>query len=338
MSGHLDGEIIARAEDADRIADALAASWSKTGAVVAGGLAMIGRRGKTPFWKARSKVARGVVERQKRLETAHAVAPLLPMAAGAEFKTEAAAKAFLTANAASLEDGLARLGDSEQHQITIDLPFNAALERVRAGEEWAEIEAAGRTASSASEKRAFVARLAEEAHAFAAALGETASRMLADVADDVERLPVDADTTVLNAVFLTKRGGGAALEGVLEAIDADWSGALKIKIVGPGPAASFGSVLVEKADLGAAAATLGVAPTATREEVDAAYRAAMRKAHPDHAGEGSTAAAAALAEATRLMRRSAEARRSIAAAGLSAAAGGLALARLYREGEGGVAR
>lgn len=332
MTGHFDGEMIVDAAHAERIAHAMQALGGKAAAAFSGDLAMIGRRGAVPFWKTRAKIARGVAERQKRLEAAHAVAPLLPMAPGAEFKNDDAAKAFLSANSASLRDALERLGDCEQHQISIELPFAVVLERLRVSDLWDEIETAGKTARTAAEKRLFGARLAEEAAALGAGLGDTALRMLADAADDVERLPATDDVTVLNAVFLTARGGGGALEGVLEAIDAEWSGALKIRLVGPGPASSFGSVLVEEADVSAAASTLGVAPTASRDEVDAAYRALMRGAHPDRAGAGSAPKAAALSEATRLMRRSADAREQMAAAGFGGAAT-LPLARFYREGE-----
>lgn len=328
IGGQFDAEMIAHAEDATRIDEALG---GKSVIMTAGALAMIGRRAPAAFWKTRAKLARGVADRQKRLEQAHAVAPILPMSIGAEFKSEAAAKAFLSANVRALEEGLERLGDHEQHQISIELPFQAVLERIRVSERWAEIEAAGKKARSAAEKRDFGAMLAEEASALGQGLGEISLRMLGDAALDFERLPVAEDTMVLNAVFLTEREGAGALEGVLEAIDAEWAGALKIRMIGPGPASSFGSVVVEQADLTSAAAELGVAPTATRDEVDAAYRKLMRTTHPDRAGESASAKAAALSEATRLMRRSAAAREQMIEAGLSSG-DGFALARLHRDG------
>lgn len=324
MGAPLDAEGIAAVKDAERLRAVFAEAGERVGFVVAEGLALFGRRARAPFWKARAALGSSASARRRRMEIAHRCAPILPMVEDAVFTADAAAKAFLTANAAALVRALDEIGDCEQYEIRIDAPFAAVLERIRSSEDWLELDAA--------RERDFGARLAEEATALGLGLGQTALRMLADASIDVEQLPMERGATVMRAAFLTRRGGGAALAGVLAAIEADWAGALIVAREGPSPATAFGSVAVETADLSEAAAELGVSPTASRAEVDAAYRAAMRRAHPDRAGAESAAKAAALAEATRVMRQGADARRSIAAAGLGAASEEIELARLRREG------
>ncbi|MEM9725560.1 MAG: hypothetical protein AAF909_08875, partial [Pseudomonadota bacterium] len=126
---------------------------------------------------------------------------------------------------------------------------------------------------------------------------------------------------------------------------------LRIRLIGPGPATSFAAVTVDAPDpqaVAEAAAALGVETAAEPEAVAAAYRAAMKTAHPDVARHAAQRAAETapladprqLSAANALLKRVAAARASLRQAGFTAPTGALMAAaapplmRLRREGDG----
>lgn len=284
--------------------------------------------------KAKKKAGEALVARQRLLEAAHAAAPVLPVAPGAHCDTKSELEAFVVANSGLLRDALDEFGEMEQYQIIVDLPFETALARMKAGDGWDALQASGAAARTPAEKAAFGAGIAAAVAQLTATLGELATDALEPITSDLVELPKSDDTTSLNAAILIRRDGGDEIEAALEEIDAAWSGALKIRMIGPSPATSFASVLIERQDLKAAADALGVAPEAAPDEVDAAYRAIMRQTHPDRAGAEGHDRSAEVSAAAALMRRSAEARASMATAGLLSAAHAAPIARLYRDGGG----
>lgn len=336
MARSFEAEMVVSIADAISVDAAIAeAARSSGGRVVvfAGELAMIGRRGSIGLWSRRSKGGEAPRSRARRFEAAHAVAPLLAMAPGVEFKSEDAAKEFLSANASTLREGLGRIGDCEQHHVTIELPYRTAITYLR--DRAAPLGAY--SVRDEAKRSTQNGRLSAEAAALGHELGQSALRRLAAAALDFERLPApssaDGGAIALNVVLMTRRGGAERIDHALDEIEDEWGEGLEIRVKGPEPASAFGSIVVETADLEEAAARLGVAATASRGEIDAAYRKIMRKLHPDRAGERATARAAAISEATRLMRRAADARLAMAEAGFRRNDIVLNLARLYREGE-----
>lgn len=299
-----------------------------------------------------------LAKRQRLLEAAHAAAPILPGAprvseARGPFADRAALERFLAANADLLRGALSEAGDREQHQVVVDLPDSEAMNRIKTGPAWGAIS----EAAIAGDTVTMVQRLSAAAAALRRELAETTTARLEALAVDTARLPLGDETTAVNLVVLTPRGGGAAIEAALEAVDADWNERLKIQLIGPGPATSFASVMVEPCDrrqVAAAEAALGVSLTDAGGDVSGAtdpstapkggdrdgaavadaFRAAMKTAHPDIAGAEGAARTKTLVEANALMRRVTAARASLRAAGQAVdARGKLLLARLYREGD-----
>ncbi|MEL6317767.1 MAG: GvpL/GvpF family gas vesicle protein, partial [Pseudomonadota bacterium] len=255
---------------------------------------------------------------QRALERLHAAAPLLPGAPGASFADAAEVETFLAANAGALGAGLAEFGALVQHQIVIDVSLELVLARVGA-----RPEAAGAKALMAKGDRAGAGKVLQAlGEAEKVRLGRDFAARLATAALDTARLPAGTPETVLNLAALSAADGADGLETALEEIDAAFDGALKIKLIGPTPAISFAAVAVETVDPArarAAADRLGVAPGADEDTVRRAYRAAMKRAHPDLAAAGDAAAAGeearALSEAHQLLRRVAQAQAEAGRAG-----------------------
>lgn len=326
------------ASQAEIAAESLRAAGAAEATVsVAAGLgAALAKPSPSGFWTSRKTAGKALVARQKQLEALHAAMPILPAAPGAALRGADAPAQFLTANADLLAQGLARLGDCEQHQIVVALPTEPAMAAIRDRDDWPEIEATLRAADSKAEKFKAARKLATAADAVRSALHHRARAILSDLADDVALLPQGDESVAINAAVLTPRGAGASIEAALEALDAEWRGQLKIRLIGPAPASSFGAVLLETLDPAAvtrAATLLDVDAAAAPETVRAAYRAAMKQVHPDVSKADTTELSSRISAAGALLKRVASARAALRRADASALPGVPTLATLRREGD-----
>ncbi|MEO1328918.1 MAG: GvpL/GvpF family gas vesicle protein [Pseudomonadota bacterium] len=324
--------LLAVTAETDAVAASAALERSDAHIAVARGLAALALpTAKGGFWRTRKAIGKALVETQAALEAAHAVAPLLPAAPGADLADFGALQGFLAANASMLSEGLSEYGDLEQHQLLIKAPVKAMLQRLSRYPAWG----AARAAASDGDRAGAGRILQEASEAERARLAARYALDLAPAAVDLARLPEGDDETILNVVALTGRGGDAALEAALEGFDAEWEGALAIRMIGPAPASSFASIAFDRPDpaaVSAAEQTLGVRASEGVDAVRAAYRAAVKRAHPDVAGAASAALTRTLGEAQTLLRRVAEARQALVSAGASADAPPI-LAVLRREGD-----
>ena len=194
------------------------------------------------FLKSSSRRASAAAERNRSLRAAHAVGALLPAArAGAAFRNRDAVSAFLAANAAVLRQSLSEIGDREQRALSVVLPDDAAMKRIKSSLGWPTIAAA----ATAGDTVKMVALLSEASEAVRAELRRDAESAVLTAARDLTALPIRSETTALSAQVLTDRGGGAALEQALDALNERWKGALMIQLGAPEPAAAFGNVVVE---------------------------------------------------------------------------------------------
>lgn len=331
--------LLAIVSETDAVAAAAALDRRDTHIAVERGLAALAHPAPRGFWRTKKALGKALVEAQKGLEQLHAVGPVLPAAPGADFPDFASLQGFLAANAGTLTEGLAEFGDLEQHQLLVKAPTKAMLERLSRYPAWDAAQAA-----AADGDRAGAGRILQEAaEAERARLAARYTAELAGASTDCVRLPEPDDETILNLVALTGRRGDAPLEALLERFDADWSGALAIRMIGPAPAASFAAVAVERPDpmrIADAERRLGVRARDGVEAVRAAYRAAVKQVHPDVAGPDAAATAQAetqaLTAAHALLRRVAEAQAALARAGAAADAPPY-LARLRREGDAAAA-
>lgn len=299
--------------------------------VAAGDLAALISLERKRLWKTRKKLGQSLVSFQERLEAVHAVSATLPAAPGARFESREEVELFLIANAEVLGRGLAQFGDAEQHQLVVELPGALLLKRL--AEDPAMEEA--RALMEKGERLAAGAAVQRAAEAERARLRCDWMVRVAAIATDVAQLPQPSEDAVLNLVALTPRGKSDMLEMVLEGIDGEWDDGLRIRMIGPSPASSFASVLVERCDpsrVQSASQLLQVGLDATGAEVKAAYRTLMKRMHPDVAGPGFEATARRAAEEQAYLVRVATARQALSSHGLLGEAAPL-LATLHREGD-----
>jgi hypothetical protein len=146
-----------------------------------------------------------------------------------------------------------------------------------------------------------------------AAVATHISHALRAVAVDAIACPVAADRAVLHLVLLLKADALGEVDRCLETLDAAYGGRLHFRCVGPMPPANFATLeieLIEGDAMAHAGGILGVAPTASLDDVRSAYRRLARAAHPDTADrcDGRAATMAALSDAYRMLARYARAR------------------------------
>lgn len=106
-----------------------------------------------------------------------------------------------------------------------------------------------------------------------------------DLARDVVVNPVMDESMVANLALLIDRSSRSELERRLEALDGELEGKLHFRCIGPLPPYSFATVEVEVPTfelVDASRRLLGLADTATRDEIKQAYRRLAGQMHPDY--------------------------------------------------------
>jgi DnaJ-domain-containing protein 1 len=146
-----------------------------------------------------------------------------------------------------------------------------------------------------------------------AAVATQISHALRAVAVDAIASPVAADRVVLHLVLLLKIDALGEVDRCLETLDAAYGARLCFRCVGPMPPANFATLEIERLEsdeMERAGRMLGVAPTASLDDVRCAYRRLARVAHPDASDrcEGKAGTMAALSDAYRALARYARAR------------------------------
>lgn len=273
----------------------------------------------------RRQVGEMLVQAQQILEQAQQAGPILAAAAGQRFADEETVRRFLSLNTEALRQGLKEFGQLRQHQVTVSWnPTGAMLHFRKAA---AVAEALQAVAKDPGPMAGALLQKAMEGQK--ALLAEGFRAELAAATTDVIELPVDDPDMLLNVVAAIAPGGGEALDRALERIDAVWSDGLQVRSVGPLPAISFAAVSIDRIEpdrVESARRRLGVADAASLEEVETAFRAVLKSAHPDQGGKAEEARA--LVDARDLLVRLAALQRQLAPRELARA--GLALLR--REG------
>jgi hypothetical protein len=122
-------------------------------------------------------------------------------------------------------------------------------------------------------------------------------QMLLDAAKPLaERVQPNAllsDELVFNVAFLVRRQAMAEFEAAIDRLDADLAGSCPLRLIGPLPPYTFGTVSITRFDaerLAAGRALLGLACEISEEAVQSRYRQLARQFHPDSRPAGSDAA------------------------------------------------
>ena len=103
-----------------------------------------------------------------------------------------------------------------------------------------------------------------------------------------------SDELVFNVAFLVPRRAVAEFEAAIDRLDAELAGSCLLRVIGPLPPYTFGTVSITRFDaerLAAGRALLGLAGEISEEEVLSSYRRLARQSHPDGQPAGTDAAA-----------------------------------------------
>lgn len=209
----------------------------------------------------RATVLRAAAGRARLLETLMPHGTVLPVMPGQRMRGRDIAR-LVTANFPTLERLARRLAGASQYQVTVR--WNGAGPGGRHGPTDDLTDVRTPDAVIAATLRAHVAG------------------RLAATGAEVAHLPVAGDL-VSNAVILLDDGNVSALDAALADIDAEWSGDLAIRMIGPYPAVSFASLAFdrrERPEILAAQAALGLRPGFSEDALRNARRDALMGAGP----------------------------------------------------------
>lgn len=251
--------------------------------------------------KPTKKAGKALIEFQKMLESLQNIGPILPVAFGTEAKSAQDAVDLLKNADTDIARAFSDFGNRRQYQITVSWDPEKILTEIKNEPESEDALAFARQAG----RIAFGQTIQILLERRRAVLKSRALSYLEPVASEIIEEPVDGDRMALNLVVLIDREDEPALETSLEAFDAGEKD-LMIRMIGPLPAVSFSTVRFMDLDtqrIKDAYKILDVEPGADSLTLKAAYRAAMRRVHPDAAGEESTEEAAGVAEAYKLLKQ-----------------------------------
>jgi Gas vesicle synthesis protein GvpL/GvpF len=256
------------------------------------------RAAKAGLFTRRKEALEQVVQFQRQLEAAQVAGPVIPAAFANPLLDETEALRVLAVGHARLSQALEVFTNVRQYQIVIAWnPPIAVAHCATQGSFREALLAAGD--DPVSRARAIQALMEAER----ARLGAAALTTLRSASLQLAQEPLGSEAMLVNAVVLVDTAREATFDAALEDVDASFPD-LSIKQLGPLPPVSFASITIARpkpSDIARAKVTLNLDVIDT-EMLREAYRAAMKRAHPDMAG-GHQGRAAAITEAYRLLQR-----------------------------------
>ncbi|WP_018390770.1 GvpL/GvpF family gas vesicle protein [Ancylobacter sp. FA202] len=230
----------------------------------------------------RSALLPWLLASQKVMERLLVSAPVLPVALGTVVEDEGRVRHMLDAGAAVLGQGFQAVGEGIEMNLAVLWHLDTVVARLlpsvapelrqaAAGGDEIERRVLGTVLAGlvAAERRRVRAKVVEELQA---------------VTRDFAISEPTEPGGVVSLALLVDRAAETALGAALEALDAEFDGALTFRLVGPLPPYSFASVQVHLAPatkVCGARTALGVEPGASPAAVKAAYHRAARDSHPD---------------------------------------------------------
>ncbi len=177
---------------------------------------------------------RGAARRQSVLEQLMPIATVLPVLPRQSLRVSDA-EAMILANTAYLAQLQTKLVGKVQYQLIVDWKSEGVLAQFRHSPELAPLFDAPLINPPMLERAvtALKMRLVVEIQG-----------LLASIAKDLITLPGEAET-VFSAVLLIDETATMWLDRAVEAIDDIWTEGLRIRQIGPAPAASFNSLVLE---------------------------------------------------------------------------------------------
>ncbi|MEM9726768.1 MAG: GvpL/GvpF family gas vesicle protein, partial [Pseudomonadota bacterium] len=186
---------------------------------------------------------RNMLAHAKALETLMGFGPVLPMRFGMIAPTEAQIAQAIDLKQDALLEHLASVEGCAEYGVTIAWERAEAMREVVAATpalKTAYERLAGRSAAETHFDRLELGRRVEGA-LFSKRIEEAAklTERLAPLAREIAEREPEEDIQVLKADLLIKQDRAAALSALLEEIEAEAPGRLRIKLVGPSPAYAF---------------------------------------------------------------------------------------------------
>ena len=220
-----------------------------------------------------------IVEIQRLLEAFMTFGPVLAAVRGASLRDETEGLGLLASSHRTLRETLSGYGHKWQYQIVVRWQPREVL---RAHAHLPEIAEAG--SDNALGRRGLGKAIQQAMETLRREKAMHFRKQLAAVTDDIVDEALDGPDMVGNFTVLIAPDQAAALDAVVEAIDASMPDQLLIKFIGPYPPASFAGVALErfsKSDIRSAGSLLGVEPFGRADELRTAYLKYMKRHHPD---------------------------------------------------------
>jgi hypothetical protein len=253
---------------------------------------------KTGIFTTRKAALEQVLLFQRQLEAAQVAGPVVPAAFANPLLDDTEALRVMAVGHARLSQALEMFAGVKQYQITVS--WNPAIAIAHCATQDDFKVALTQAGEDAASRGAAIKALMEGARA---RLGAAAIGKLRAASSQLLQEPLGSETMILNVVVLVETAKEAAFDAALEDVDASFPD-LAIKQLGPLPPVSFASLTIERPklqDIARAKLALNI-DAVEADALKAAYRNAMKQAHPDMAG-GDKTKAAAIAKAFRLLQK-----------------------------------
>ncbi|WP_342070898.1 GvpL/GvpF family gas vesicle protein [Yoonia algicola] len=215
----------------------------------------------------RKDVLLTAAQRQAWLEQCMQCGTVLPFGMDSMID-QADVPALIAANRPLLDALASRFAGKVQFQVTVSWDPQGVLSKFRNSPELSGLF--GEVSIAPDKLSLSVKALSER-------LQNQILHLLEKVASEVLQLPV-TDDMLTNSVVLVETSRLAELDQTIEAIDAIWTEGLRIKQIGPAPAASFASLAPRKItarDIEIALETIGSRPHDTQQDIARARRDAL---------------------------------------------------------------
>jgi hypothetical protein len=236
----------------------------------------------------REQTLRLLVKHQETLEAAMAETTVLPVKFGAAAPDEAAVRRMLAQGGTLLKERLDEFAGRQQLEIVVTWELDQVFVEIGAEPDIVlarqAIMASGNGIGDNATRLEFGQKVKTALERRRAAAAKKIREGLSSIALDIAVNAVMDDRMVANFAVLLGKKDGAALDGALEALDADFKGSLRFRCVGPLPPTSFATVEVafpSRQAIEQARQTLNIGGAADKHEIVSAFRQLARENHPD---------------------------------------------------------
>jgi hypothetical protein len=268
-----------------------------TAIAVGGASAIVGRHaGPTMNGLPRPELLRRLAIHQRVIEDALERGDVLPAQFGTVLSSEDEVRTLLTGWGGLVRASLARFSGLVEVEVAATWDLQRVLSDVARDQD--VMEAKSVAVQAPPEER--LAQQVNVGKIVKEALDRRRARrqqMLLEAAGPLaERVQPNAllsDELVFNVAFLVPRSAMAKFEAAIDRLDAELAGSCLLRIIGPLPPYTFGTVNITRFDaerLAAGRALLGLAGEISEEAVLSSYRRLARQFHPDCQPAGTDAA------------------------------------------------